>query len=294
MRIIVLFFALILTGCHWAGINGDGPVVEREVEQVLAPFDALAVEEDLQVYLTYGTEPHIFLKGQSNILDVTRLQVQDGMLTVDYERNVNRHEGVEVHLQIDRRLNYLSLAGESSFEADSANCFAEDLIGIDLAGSSQARGIIVNNATEVRISLAGSSYLKGQLNTETVKILQAGASDVSMDCQAVYADLYQGGSSVMTGDFLTKILKIKAEGASQMRLYGFTDQMDATLSGSSAVNGEKFQCQQLDINMMGSAYLGVSCQRQISGFMSGSSELRYSGLARISVSTTGSALITKY
>ena len=135
--------------------------------------------------------------------------------------------------------------------------------------------ITTKNISYFDISGASTLLLENELNTPTAKI------DVS-------------GASAFTGEIYTSELRLIASGASDMALFGNTDLIDASLSGSSKIGGYDLITKQLDIRLAGASDAYMTTMESIDIKASGASTLKYKGDAIVnSKDLSGASVIIK-
>jgi len=135
--------------------------------------------------------------------------------------------------------------------------------------------ITTKNISYFDISGASTLLLENELNTPMAKI------DLS-------------GASTFTGEIYSGELELIASGASEMALFGNTDLIDASISGSSKIGSYDLMIKHLGIRLSGASEAFLTATEVIDIKASGASTLKYKGDAIInSKDLTGASVIIK-
>lgn len=125
----------------------------------------------------------------------------------------------------------------------------------------------------VQVSGACDLFSTNMLQTAEMSISASGASDVKLSLEA---------------DFL----EVKCSGASDAILSGRAQTIEAQFSGSSDLQGRDLKCSSLNLRMSGSSDARINVEDQVSGSISGSSDLKVIGRPRMDVRTSGASSVS--
>lgn len=143
---------------------------------------------------------------------------------------------------------------------------------------------------------------KGDLNVKVYAsaaqystIVASGAANVSLLEQIpseTYKVVLSGASRFIMSEpsDITK-LTINASGASKAKILGSTSQFFVNASGASSIDGEKFTCDDLDVDLSGSSDMSINANKSVTGYASGASILRVGGDADVDVKTSGASTV---
>ncbi|MFO7977601.1 MAG: head GIN domain-containing protein [Bacteroidales bacterium] len=205
------------------------PVAET---RQLTGFDGVKAGGAFNIFLTQGSEYHVEVIADDNLIDLIETTVEGGVLEISMRPRVNlrRYKSLEVHI---------TAPSFSALHASGA---------CDMIATNTLRG-------------------------DELVIRASGASDIEMDLKVAYLD-------------------ITCSGASDAILSGQIQTAEARFSGASDLKAKNLECSTLHLKMSGSSDAHVSVTDEVSGSLSGSSDLTVIGRPVIDVRTSGSASVS--
>ncbi len=181
---MTLIIGITLTGCDWhqQTVNGSGDVEAMEV--TLPAFDGVSVTGTCDVEIVIGETQAVEFYAQSEILDVLKYEVINGMLHIGFkpDYNVNTSKEIRAEIMIPS-LNFIGVTGEGNFDLEGAQ---QELLDIHISGAGDVEAFDLEvKACNIRISGVGDCELN-VVNTLDVNI--SGVGNV----------LYRGNPTVNT------------------------------------------------------------------------------------------------
>jgi phage shock protein PspC (stress-responsive transcriptional regulator) len=102
------------------------------------------------------------------------------------------------------------------------------------------------------------------------------------------------GASELWAKVNPDILSINASGASNITLNGRADELNASLTGASILDGYGFNVDEADIDVIGASSAKVTVREYLRANATGASNIRYKGEPEINASSTGLSSVKKY
>ena len=182
------FVLLLLSGCRWAGVKGNGGVVSDK--RTAPPFTRLAADGAMEVRWTAGA-PSLSITTDSNLLDYLRTRVSDGELHIEWMKPLRGTRGIKVnisspsldHVQLNGAVQFVGsrLSGpELYLEANGATKVTFEgnvnALSAEMNGASRLNAeSLITRAMELSISGAGRAEVHV---TEVLRVEIAGAGKV--------------------------------------------------------------------------------------------------------------------
>jgi hypothetical protein len=179
---------LLLSGCRWTGIKGNGDIV-TDTRSVPA-FTAVEAGGAMQVTWTPG-EPALSITTDSNLLEHLRTRVSKGELIIEWAKPLRGTRGIKVnisspsldHVQLNGavRFNASRLSGRELYlEANGATKVTFDgtvnAVSAEMNGASRLDAeSLITRAMELSISGAGRAEVHV---TEVLRVEISGAGKV--------------------------------------------------------------------------------------------------------------------
>jgi hypothetical protein len=214
----------------WKGnISGEGPIITRTVN--LANFDGVINGFSCDVEITRGSDHKVVLEGQENILNNLRLDVDDGILKIKYDRTIKRASKVKIYITMPT-LTHASLSGSGDMR--TTNHFGNlDDLEVGVSGSGNLSLSASAKSIEARLSGSGSVVLEG--NTKDLEISISGSGD--LDARQLESDncvVRISGSGNATV-YVHQALEARVSGSGNIRYQGDVAKVQSRVSGSGSV-----------------------------------------------------------
>lgn len=137
-------------------IKGNRNVVE--VREDLPSFNAIRLDDNLEVYLQEGNTEGYVLEADDNLLDILKFRVADGTLTISSFYTIRSRKKLRITILFNR-LNHIEITAGSVFTQDR---FRSDGLDVVISGTGAAE-LAVNTGT-MNIRLEGNA--NGDFNVE--------------------------------------------------------------------------------------------------------------------------------
>ncbi|PHN00870.1 head GIN domain-containing protein [Flavilitoribacter nigricans] len=157
-------------------IQGEGAVVTKTLK--LDNFDEIGLAVVGEVHLSKGSTQKVTVKGQANIINNLKTEVEDGEWAIEFDQKARNYEKLIFEITVPD-IEGLSIAGSGSIIGkDAFNGL--DRLDIAIAGSGDVK--FAGSARKVSVSIAGSGNVQVEnLKTEDCKVDIAGNGDCSIE-----------------------------------------------------------------------------------------------------------------
>ncbi len=210
------------------GIKGSGPVISEDIE--LAEVTGIKSEIAANIYLTHNNEQSVSIKAQKNIIDNMQFTIQDGMLTIYYDRKVKSHKDVNIYISIDQ-LNYVNLIG--SGEIKTTNNFVTNIFAAKLSGSGSIN--IIVDAKEAESQITGSGDIRLTGNYEYLEATILGSGNINCKGMANITDFsIDGSGNINAFNLTTSKATSSITGSGNLEITA-NNTLDVNISGSGNV-----------------------------------------------------------
>lgn len=215
--------------------NNGGPTIvgnkenTTEVREIPGNFDKIAKAGFMDLIISEGnTDGKIELNGESNLLEYIETRVEGSTLHIHTKKNTS----IRAHKKIFLKVN-------------------------------------VSNLSELSTAGSGNISTEGKLVSKQFKISQAGSSDLKLDLE-------------------TEKLYIKMAGSGDIRLAGKTDNLKVSKSGSGDLYAYDFMVKNAEINSTGSGDAELNIENTLDISKTGSGDISYKGKPKVKAKSTGS------
>jgi Putative auto-transporter adhesin, head GIN domain len=208
--IIIVVFTSLLGACDGLGVRGSGDLVTETRTET--GFNGLEINIPGNVEVRTDSVFSIEVTCEENIIQYLETDVDDGILKIDFDRNVYGVNGLKIRV---------SAPNWKTFDVNgSANVGVKDAInGIRL---------------DVDVSGSGNIYFFDAV-FEKSKISVSGSGNVELDGSGTDLDCTVSGSGDVDAlDFPVKTAKVSVSGSGNVQV-DVSDTLDASVSGSGDV-----------------------------------------------------------
>ena len=228
--LMALLGLFIFSSCK--KITGEGPVVTET--RSVANFTGISFETAGKVNFTIGSEWHVELMAQRNVLDVLQTNVVNGVLHIDFKDNVRVRHYEEIICNITApAANYFRLSGSGDINVHGPIAASSFTTTISGSGNIYIQNAEVNGNIKASVSGSGSiSVLNGSAITEDIDISGSGNIDLA-SVPAQSASTHTSGSGDVKVN-LSKNLDVHISGSGSVYYHG-TPVISTHISGSGKV-----------------------------------------------------------
>jgi len=201
------FVMLLLSGCHWAGVKGNGDI--KTENRQIAGFTRVETDGAFQVNWTPGA-PAFSITTDENLLEYVRTRVSGDRLQIDWIKPLKGTRGIKIHIS-SPALSRVELNGAVKFAASGL--------------SGPEFYLEANGAT--RVGLDGTvNAMQGELN---------GASRLDANGLVTRAiDLSISGAGRADVN-VSEVLKVDISGAGKVTYSGNPKTVDKNITGAGSI-----------------------------------------------------------
>ncbi len=226
------------------GIDGDGPVVSQDFSFTELQGISSAICGD--IYLTQSDEQKVTISAQQNIIDNMKFDVNNGVLHIEFDRNVHHHEPITIYMSVNN-LTEVKVSGSGNVNTTGAFT-TNDALNLSLSGSGNFN--VEANAPEIYSGISGSGDFTIKANTDYFEGSIAGSGKYIMSGAATVADYSISGSGeIRAFELETGETRIHVSGSGDSRVTAY-DKLAVSISGSGDVYYKGTP--QIDTNISGS------------------------------------------
>lgn len=178
-------FALLLllipfAGCRFGPfhvVKGNGDVQKQE--RSVSNFQSVEANGSFNVYLTQGSDYHLELEGESNLLPYITTRVEGSKLYIRTEHAIDLTTNQDLNIYVTMpKVVSVTLNGAGNIESKTT-LTSTDPMAFSLNGSGNVKAAVDAPSVEASIAGAGAYYMSGQ--TRSVKVDIAGSGDFHGD-----------------------------------------------------------------------------------------------------------------
>lgn len=195
----------------WAGgISGEGPIVEQELD--LASFERISLGVSANVYLKKGDNQSITVKGQQNIIDNLRPDIEDKTWRIRFDRPVRRSQRLEIYITLPH------------------------LSGVRVSGSGNVQSEDAWEATQFYTGISGSGNLQLSVQAEelTSKVSGSGNMLLGGSAKEFYVQI-SGSGNIKASEVAAEKCQVKISGSGDAKV-DVSEQLEVRISGSGDVS----------------------------------------------------------
>ena len=211
-----------------SGMTGEGPAVEKTLQ--LNAFEGVKLGISATVYITKGSQQSVEIKGQQNIIDNIKTNVNDGVWNIGFEERVRKHDQLVINITVPS-INMVYVSGSGDIIGKSAFSGIQTFT-VGVSGSGDIEFEAQAQETEVKISGSGDISLKGSSQQANFRI--SGSGDIeSRNFQTTDSEVSINGSGDATVH-ATGTLNVRISGSGDVEYRG-KPRINTKISGSGDV-----------------------------------------------------------
>lgn len=272
-KIHLLLFTLLVTATLTAQkkekIKGSKTisVTQRDIEN----FEAIEVEDNIEVFLIKGGAPGLEIEADDNLHDAIQAEVKGSTLRVFTSKNVTRYKNFTVRITYTNDLTKVTARHESVI-----NALAHlEVDNVTIKNFDYSKSYL--NVKSANFTLEMDDKAKAELNFKgdscTVRLSKSATLEALIATQKATVDLYQDAKAEVEGDAANATLRF---------------------DNSSVFTGSKFTVKNIELTAEGYSDCEVMAAEAISISASGKAEVSLYGDAKIDMkSFTKSATLYK-
>lgn len=205
------------------------------ITRTTSEYEGISVSGSFDVKLISGKEGNITIKGDENLLEFIITEVNNGKLSVYFEKNkniqYNYNSSIEITIPFEK-INQLTFTG-------SGNLTNNDLIktdNLDFSMSGSGNVSFNSETNSLKISKSGSGNLNAKGTTTSIDVNSAGSGNANLlDLKSENATVSQSGSG-STKVYCSKILNAQTVGSGNIQYAGNPEKVSKNSTGSGSIN----------------------------------------------------------
>ncbi len=202
--IALIFSSTLLLAQKAEKIKGSKIVTTSQKET--KPFNAIEIEDNLEINLEKGAKNEISIEADNNLHDIITLDVQDDILIIATSKEAQGFKKLSVKITYTNDLNLVTTKDESVVNAiqeiilDNITFKTFDHSKLFLNVNSKNFILQSNDKSKIELNLKGeNSFIELSNNTS----LKALVNSIDLKC-----DLYQKANAVIEGDATNASLRL--------------------------------------------------------------------------------------
>ena len=234
-KLIAMFLVMfVTTSCFvdgLTGIRGNRNVVSED-RSISSNFDAIKVQQGIQLYLKQGTNTDISVEADENIIDLLITEVRDNQLKIYFEKNVYRAKARNVYLTVDD-ISRIRASSGSRVKAENTM----QLSSLDLDASSGAVIKMYVNADEVTAESSSGADIDVFGKTEKFSARASSGSSIDADELESGDTRARASSGAHINVNVSGFLTAKASSGGDIDYEGNPTGIDKSTSSGGSVSG---------------------------------------------------------
>ena len=189
--------------------NGSGNVIEQDRD--ISNFDAIKVQDGIDLFLSQGNTNALTVKADDNLMDHIITKVEGNTLYLKIKGSINNTKALDVYVTF------------------------QDLKALHASGGSDVVGEEILQLDDLKLNCSGGSDTHLELEVGALSCETSGGSDLVLSGSAQNLELNASGGSDFKGkDLEVKNAKIHTSGASDARIH-VTGEVEMIASGASDI-----------------------------------------------------------
>ncbi len=235
-----------------------GSRIVTQVSEELPPFDAIVLNDDLEINLDKSFGPGYHIIADDNLIDVLKFEVKDGTLVISSYYNITAKKELEITVNYTE-LKAITLKNGSVV---SKNIIESNELFVD--GFNNAKMDIKANAAVMDVNLEDTSSGDFHVEVDSLNI------NLNKRAQAyVYAQINTGALDV--------------EGNSSLTMEGTSERLQANLLDTAKYRGESMQIGSCQLKITGNANARVYAFNDIQINATGGASIYLYGTPNIAI-----------
>lgn len=230
---VILFVALTTSSCvieGFTGIRGNGDVI-TENRKLNENFDAIKVQQGINVYLTQGSQVEMTVEADDNIMDLLITEVRNGELKIYFEKNVNKATR-NVYLTAED-INKIKTSSGAS--VNSENTISSK--NLELSSSSGSSITLKVNAEEINSSTSSGAQMELLGTTEYLSAKASSGSHIDAEDLKSINALAKASSGANIDLYVERSLTAKASSGGDIDYVGNPHNVNRDTSSGGSISG---------------------------------------------------------
>ncbi len=234
---------LLVLMCHIAAMAQRKPKIKgsrvvTEVSDELPAFNAIQLNDDLDVVLKKSFGSGYEIVADDNLIDILKFRVEDSTLVISSFYNVTAKK------QFDITINYTEL---KAITLKKGSITVDDVISSD--------ELFVDTFENTRLNLKASAAVM-DINMEGIS-----KGDFNVDVDSLSVSLSNRAEAFIYA--VNEVSLVELDGNGMLTLEGTSDRIQANLSGNSRFKGQTMEAGSFNINIENTASARVYAFRDL-------------------------------
>ena len=236
-KLLVILALLCLTignAQKFKKIKGNQKIVS--ITRTTTDYEKLSISGSFDVKLIAGKEGNIAIKGDENLLEFIKTEVNNNTLSVYFEKGrslqYDYNSSIEITIPFEN-INQITFSGSGNLS--NSDSISSDNLDITMSGSGNVK--FESTTTNLKITKSGSGNLNAKGKTSNIEVLSSGSGNANLsDLTSINAVATQSGSGSITLN-CSKTLQAKTIGSGNIRYKGAPEKIDKSSTGSGSITG---------------------------------------------------------
>lgn len=215
MKLKLLLVTFIIASIGFAQkkekIKGNKLVKVKQHELVV--FDALSINEDMEVFILKGPTPMIEIEADENLHEVILFDVVDHTLSVKTSHNITSKKKLSIRITFTDVFNKIELQDKAVLNS----LIDVELQNLQIYTRDASKLFLTAKVDDFKLSTQKRSKIELNLNSSNCKIEMSESSDMKalINSNDLKFDLYQKANAKIEGE--TNNLLLRADNATNFR-----------------------------------------------------------------------------
>lgn len=210
-------------------MKGKGESITKSY--TLPDFNAIRNSLSANIYLTQDSIASLSVIGQSNILEILKLEVVSNELRIGFDKNCGsiNYDDLEIHIHLP---NLVSIDLNGAGNVTTMNEFQSNTFNVNISGSGNITAAIVSS-TQIRGNISGSGNINLSGSTPIESFTISGSGNIrsfALKSNHSLVDISGSGDADL---FVDEHLDARISGSGKIRYQG-----KATVSSSISGSGD--------------------------------------------------------
>ncbi|RNC91870.1 MAG: DUF2807 domain-containing protein [Allomuricauda sp.] len=253
---VLILLTLSMSAQRKPKIKGNRVVTQ--VNEALPEFNAVVLEDDLDIVLKKSFGPGYVIEADDNLIDILKFKVEDSTLIISSFYNVTTKK------KFDITVNFVEL---KAITVKEGSVLCDDIIANEIFFAD----VFADSKLDIKVD-AGVM----DLNLE-----ESGSGDFNLDVDSLNVAMRGRTDALIYSVSGTK--NIKLDDNASLTLEGTTDLLMASLTSNSKLKAQKLEAAEIDLRLQESSNATVNSYREIKLATSGNSKTFLYGNPKIVV-----------
>lgn len=297
-KILTIAFAALAALCS---VTLKAQTAQYSVD--LEPFSGVSISGPFEVSLVRGTQYRALVSVLEPFKEYVVCEVSGGILTVTMDekkvpseiKKQFRGKGTpdpfyKAVVYVPDLLRSVQLSGKAVL-SDSDDVFDKARVSFELEDNSKLKSLQVSSLV-FSLEMKGKSSADFVLSGRKSEISLAGSSSLTLDSESEECDWHLQGSSKLNASCKAVTFTLNAKGNSNTKVSGKADEAFFQLAGTSEADASRLEVSSADVQMSSVCSLSVNAVNSLKVNLNGGSTLLFAGEPSITVDNIRSATMS--